>query len=680
MRYLTEQQGLDFASAVDEGQNCYGWLTQLSFAEPLGKRWRLDDVARDVFRQSLDSDDLATIHGSLAAHFAALSESMGSLHRSPADDYKNPDWLELRSEYLYHLLFAGQINFQTPFLTHLLEARYFKASELVGIPFQAITAEFELADHPLLGYQQRQFLKQIRPAVLYGWVALEEYPIDYSFNEKHFNLSKAETDQAVELCLGNIDQFQGLAQVLALCYRSGRCLESQRRHYLLDAYEQAKSLSKIQSLEYWAEFFLYKLGNRLYEIDQFEEAIAAYDAALALKADDHAALYNKGNALGNLGRYEEAIAAYDAALAIKSDDHEALNNKGIALGNLGRYEEAIAAYDAALALKPDDQEALYNKGNALFNLGRYEAAIAAYDAALAIQPDDHAALNNKGFALNELGRYEEAIAAYDAALALKADFPNVLVARGKAYLSLGAIEPAKEDFQRAGEFQPDDPAISMMSTLTGLMGNSGEPVDQSVLATFMQSLSSPELLEQLQANLAQNNQRVSWEQQVQQAEALAKALGLDPTEIQTQLAQYREDPQAQMRDLQVASLLFEANSAFEQGNYETAIAAYDAALAIKPDDPDTWDNRSIALLHLKRADEAIESCKKALEIDPNHAGSTYDMSCSYGLLGDSENACSWLEKAIQLRPDRYREMAKTDTDFDAIRDDPRFQALIEGGE
>ena len=60
-----------------------------------------------------------------------------------------------------------------------------------------------------------------------------------------------------------------------------------------------------------------------------------------------------GNALYDLGRYEEAIVSYDKALEIKPDLHEAWYNRGIALGNLGRLEEAIASYDKALEFKPD---------------------------------------------------------------------------------------------------------------------------------------------------------------------------------------------------------------------------------------------------------------------------------------------------------------------------------------
>ncbi|WP_242718398.1 tetratricopeptide repeat protein [Microcoleus vaginatus] len=35
------------------------------------------------------------------------------------------------------------------------------------------------------------------------------------------------------------------------------------------------------------------------------------------------------------------------------------------------------------------------------------------------------------------------------------------------------------------------------------------------------------------------------------------------------------------------------------------------------------------------------------------------------------------QQAINLNPDRYREMAKTDSDFDSIRSHTRFQALIQ---
>ncbi|WP_445310288.1 TPR end-of-group domain-containing protein [Microcoleus vaginatus] len=37
-----------------------------------------------------------------------------------------------------------------------------------------------------------------------------------------------------------------------------------------------------------------------------------------------------------------------------------------------------------------------------------------------------------------------------------------------------------------------------------------------------------------------------------------------------------------------------------------------------------------------------------------------------------------MQQAINLNPDKYREMPKTDSDFDSIRSHTQFQALIQG--
>ena len=94
-----------------------------------------------------------------------------------------------------------------------------------------------------------------------------------------------------------------------------------------------------------------------------------------------------GNALKEQGKLEEAIEAYNKALAIKPDYAEAYNNMGNALKEQGKLEEAIEAYNKALAIKPDYAEAYYNMGNALKEQGKLEEAIEAYNKALAIKPD-----------------------------------------------------------------------------------------------------------------------------------------------------------------------------------------------------------------------------------------------------------------------------------------------------
>ena len=64
-----------------------------------------------------------------------------------------------------------------------------------------------------------------------------------------------------------------------------------------------------------------------------------------------------GNALKEQGKLEEAIEAYNKALAIKPDYAEAYNNMGVTLRGQIKLEEAIAAYNKALDIKPDHAEA-----------------------------------------------------------------------------------------------------------------------------------------------------------------------------------------------------------------------------------------------------------------------------------------------------------------------------------
>jgi superkiller protein 3 len=110
---------------------------------------------------------------------------------------------------------------------------------------------------------------------------------------------------------------------------------------------------------------------------------------------------------------------------------------------------------------------------------------------------------------------------------------------------------------------------------------------------------------------------------------------------------------------------------------EEAIASYDKALELKPDLHEAWNNRGYALGKLGRLEAAIASYDKALEIKPDYHEAFYNKACCYALHSQIDQAIQNLQQAINLNPDEYREMAKTDSDFDSIRSHTRFQALIQ---
>ena len=80
---------------------------------------------------------------------------------------------------------------------------------------------------------------------------------------------------------------------------------------------------------------------------------------------------------------------------------------------------------------------------------------------------------------------------------------------------------------------------------------------------------------------------------------------------------------------------------------------------------------------LRRYEEAIASYDRSLQIKPDDSSSYYNKACAYSLQNNLELALENLQKVIQIAPEEYREMAKTDSDFDNIRHNSRFQELIQ---
>ena len=167
---------------------------------------------------------------------------------------------------------------------------------------------------------------------------------------------------------------------------------------------------------------------RLIGAARHEEARAALAAALAALPPGStraiaAKLHNNlGNVIrvGRIGAPAEALAAYDAALALVPAHAQALNGKAIIVAEvLGHPEAATDLFRAAAAAAPGNGAVLENLAHALFGLGgRAAETEAAYRAVLARDPAHVAAATRLGIALRELFRPGEAVAAYAAAARL----------------------------------------------------------------------------------------------------------------------------------------------------------------------------------------------------------------------------------------------------------------------
>jgi len=77
---------------------------------------------------------------------------------------------------------------------------------------------------------------------------------------------------------------------------------------------------------------------------------------------------NLGLALSTSGQPEQALAAYDKALAIDAKDIHSLYNKAAALHALDREEECLRCLDTILELAPDFEPAKVSRENTLKRL------------------------------------------------------------------------------------------------------------------------------------------------------------------------------------------------------------------------------------------------------------------------------------------------------------------------
>jgi len=93
---------------------------------------------------------------------------------------------------------------------------------------------------------------------------------------------------------------------------------------------------------------------------------------------------------------------------------------------------------------------------------------------------------------------------------------------------------------------------------------------------------------------------------------------------------------------------------------------------------DAWPfhSDSITAYGEQRYAEALEAVRGGLAHMPDHSGLHYNYACFATLAGDAgDETFGHLRRSVELRP-AFREQARKDDDFAAVRDDPRFEQAL----
>jgi tetratricopeptide (TPR) repeat protein len=230
-------------------------------------------------------------------------------------------------------------------------------------------------------------------------------------------------------------------------------------------------------------------------------------------------------------------------------------------------------------------------------------------------------LISKGIALEELGKYEEALECFEKALSLDPKHAIAWNNKGASLGILGKHEEALECFEKA---------LSLDPKFAKAWNNKG-----MVLAIF------DKMEEAIEAN--------------------DTAIELNP-----------KDGKA----WNTKGLFLE-----KLGKTEPAFKAYEEAFKLGPKSATRYVTLARLYRKLGRESESFDACKLAHDLIENE--SEYNRACFEAVCGSPDSALALLRTALEKKqapPD----WARRDPDFEFIRDDPRFKALLDefstGGE
>jgi serine/threonine protein kinase/Flp pilus assembly protein TadD len=99
-------------------------------------------------------------------------------------------------------------------------------------------------------------------------------------------------------------------------------------------------------------------------------------------------------------------------------------------------------------------------------------------------------------------------------------------------------------------------------------------------------------------------------------------------------------------------------------------------IELNPEDARAYNLAGSLLAAMGESERALEYARRAAEIDPDDTVTLYNAACTYAVLGKHEEALAALERALD-KGYGHKDWIEHDPDFAALRDNPRFKAILD---
>lgn len=229
---------------------------------------------------------------------------------------------------------------------------------------------------------------------------------------------------------------------------------------------------------------------------EFRKLMAIRPNAVALYSDMGLAL------LTDTSRFQEALEAFDKAIALSPASALTLSQAGAAAQQLGDSARALDYYERANAIQPR-ADTFSNIGTIQYRLGDYAKAAAAYEGSLLIRPQSALTHRNLGDAYTRLGRKDDARRAYlkaveqaEVEVALGPSNARAIARLAVYQAKAGNDTAALASLMRALALAPDDQVViqrgAVIHALAGRHGPAIDAIEKAIAKGYSKRLVAEE--------------------------------------------------------------------------------------------------------------------------------------------------------------------------------------------